>query len=184
MLHIEPNNKLILAYQINFIKLYRANLCYYKAMKKLSFVLILSIFQIPMVIAGHLYPEKFYQKNWCKENHGIMEYKLIDDTRVDCLTKDYAVEFDFATKWAEAIGQSLHYSRMTGKKAGINLIIEDKNDFKYYHRIEPLCKQYDIALWYSEIPKNPPQDDEIEFSADYIIALLVKFIKYLFSFLG
>ena len=150
-------------------------------MKKLSFVLILLLFQVNFALAKHPYPEKFYQQNWCKENGGILEYILIDDTRVDCLTKDYAVEFDFAPKWAEAIGQSLHYARLTGKKPGINLIIEDSNDFKYYHKIEPLCKMYNIALWYSELPKTAPKEDNIGIGIDYIVNIILNFIKQLFN---
>ena len=30
---------------------------------------------------------------------GQIEYVLEDKTRVDCLTEDFAVEFDFASKW-------------------------------------------------------------------------------------
>jgi len=149
-------------------------------MKKLSLIFIIMLFLINYAKAKHLYPEKFYQKNWCKSNNGIMEYKLIDDTRVDCLTKDYAVEFDFAPKWAEAIGQSLHYSRMTGKQAGINLIIEDSNDFKYYNKIVPLCEQYNIKLWYSKKPKTAPENQEVDF-IDYLINLLLSFIKNIFN---
>ena len=150
-------------------------------MKKLSFIFLVLVLQINFANAKHLYPEKYYQKVWCNEQKGMLEYKLIDDTRVDCLTKDYAVEFDFAPKWAEAIGQSLHYSRMTGKKAGINLIIEDENDFKYYHKIEPLCKMYNIELWYSKMPDNPPKEDYSEFSTSAIISYIIKFIKFIFS---
>ena len=146
-------------------------------MKKLLWILIVLVFTFAKADAKHLYPEKFYQQNWCKEHNGILEYKLIDDTRVDCLTKEYAVEFDFAPKWAEAIGQSLHYARMTGKKAGINLIIEDNSDFKYYHKIEPLCKMYNIALWYSEMPKTAPKDDAAQINVDYIFGLIINFIK-------
>ena len=153
-------------------------------MNKLSFVFILAIFMFNFANAKHLYPEKFYQQNWCKEQKGILEYKLIDDTRVDCLTKEYAVEFDFAPKWAEAIGQSLHYARMTGKKAGINLIIETPEDFKHYHRIEPLCKMYNIALWYSEMPKTAQEQDTDEISIDYIFGLIIKFIKYILNLFG
>ena len=153
-------------------------------MKKLSLILVLLLFQVNSAIAKHPYPEKFYQQNWCKEHNGIMEYKLIDDTRVDCLTKDYAVEFDFAQKWAEAIGQSLHYSRMTGKKAGINLIIETSDDFKYYHKIEPLCKMYNIALWYSEMPKDGTNTEEYEFNIEVLFNILLNFIKHLFNLFG
>ena len=125
-------------------------------------------------MAGHLYPEKYYQNVWCKENKGIQEYKLIDDTRVDCLTKTHAVEFDFASKWAESIGQSLHYAMMTNKKAAIVLIIENRNDFKYYNKIKPLCVKYDIALSYIEPPKNAPQYNGIIIDID-------KLLKYLFK---
>lgn len=144
-------------------------------MKKIIYV-FLGLFVLNSAFAKHYLPEKYYQQEWCTKNNGIMEYKLIDDTRVDCLTKDYAVEFDFATKWAEAVGQSLHYSRMTGKKAGINLIIEKPEDFKYYNRIVPLCKMYDISLWYSEKPSNY-EDYSNEISIDYIIKLLIKLIQ-------
>ena len=44
-------------------------------------------------------------------------------------------EVDFAGKWAEAIGQSLHYSRMTGKRAGILLIMLAPKDQKYLERL-------------------------------------------------
>lgn len=106
------------------------------------------------VNAKHLYPEKYYQDIWCKEQKGKTEVKLIDDTRIDCLTKTHAVEFDFASKWAEAIGQSLHYSRMSGKNAGIVLIIEKNSDYKYYNKIKPLCEQYNITLWQMTQPKE------------------------------
>lgn len=93
-----------------------------------------------------------YQYKWCKKWHGQAEYKLPDGTRVDVVTKNYAVEFDFAPKWAEAVGQSLHYGRMTGKKPAIVLIIEKPKDFVYYKRLKPLCNQYGITLWYVKSP--------------------------------
>lgn len=127
------------------------------------------------VYAKHLHPEKYYQNLWCKEQKGITEVKLIDDTRIDCLTKTHAIEFDFASKWAEAIGQSLHYARMSGKNAGIVLIIENKNDYKYYNKIKPLCDEYKITLWQMTPPKNP----QIIRSYDIgdIIELIIKIIK-------
>lgn len=102
------------------------------------------------------YNEAYYQDKWCSVNKGQTEYRLEDYTRVDCLTDTHAVEFDFAKKWAESIGQSLHYARMTGKKAGIVLIIENEKDYRYYERIQPLCKELGIALWaYENIKKAP-----------------------------
>lgn len=102
--------------------------------------------------AAKLYNEAYYQNLWCSRWNGISEYKLPDYTRVDCLTKNYAVEFDFAKKWAEAVGQSLHYGMMTGKKPAIILIIERPKDFVYYNRLKPLCAKYRITLWYMKSP--------------------------------
>lgn len=81
-----------------------------------------------------------------------MEYKLSDKTRVDCITKNYAVEFDFAPKWAEAIGQSLYYGIMTNKKPAIVLILEKPSDFRYYNRVKKISNTLPITLWYVKSP--------------------------------
>ena len=86
--------------------------------------------------AKHLHPERWYQERWCKAHNGIMEYRLSDGTRVDCLTDEYAVEVEFAEKWAEAIGQALYYAAMTGRKPAILLIMErGERDRRYLERI-------------------------------------------------
>ena len=67
---------------------------------------------------------------------------LHDKTRVDCLTHTHAIEFDFAAKWAESIGQALYYAEVTNKKPGIVLIIEDKTkDNKYVKRANTIAKE-------------------------------------------
>lgn len=121
-------------------------------MKKLSFLFITMLFLSNSAYAVRLYNEKYYQNEWCCRWNGRQEVKLSDKTRVDCITKNYAVEFDFAPKWAEALGQSLHYGKMTGKKPAIILIIESKKDFVYYDRLKPLCQEYGITLWYIKSP--------------------------------
>ena len=77
-----------------------------------------------------------------------MEYRLSDRTRVDCLTTTHAIEVEFASKWAESIGQSLFYSIMTGKKAGVYLIIERDKDYKYLKRLEIVAKKYNIDIFH------------------------------------
>ena len=67
-------------------------------------------------------------------------------TRVDCLAKDYAIEFDFAKKWAEAVGQSLYYSKLTGKQPAIVLIMTSITDYRYLKRIERLDKGIKVFL--------------------------------------
>lgn len=96
------------------------------------------------VMAKHKYPEKYYQQKYCV---GEMEVKLADKTRIDCLMDEYAIEFDFANKWAEAIGQSLHYAFMSGKKAGIVLIVENDKQLWQVAIAENLCRKYNIKMW-------------------------------------
>ena len=97
---------------------------------------------------AHCYPEKTYQQHWCKINGGTQEVILFDKERVDCLTKTHAIEFDFAPKWAESIGQALYYSIVTGKTPGIVLIMENpKKDQKYLARVNSVAKKYGISVW-------------------------------------
>ncbi len=109
-------------------------------------VIIFFLLMMP-VFAKHDYSEKYYQNIWCRQNAGVSEYVLQDKTRIDCLTKDYAVEFDFASKWAESVGQSLYYAKMTKKKPAVALIMEQSSDNKYYKRLEVLSKEYNITLF-------------------------------------
>lgn len=90
--------------------------------------------------------EAYYVSQWCRDDFGKREFVLWDNTRVDCLTKDYAIEFDFAKKWAESIGQSLYYAKMTGKKPAVTLILTQLEDYKYVKRIERLDNGIQIFL--------------------------------------
>ena len=91
--------------------------------------------------AKHLYYEKDYQACWCNAKGGQMEYVLPDKARVDCLLPDMAVEFDFAPKWAECIGQALYYGQMTNKVPACVLIMENKKkDCKYLNRLKEATK--------------------------------------------
>lgn len=90
--------------------------------------------------------ESYYQNEWCKPEFGQKEVILWDRTRIDCLTKDYAIEFDFAKKWAESIGQSLYYAKMTGKKPAVVLILTKADDIKYVKRVERVDSNIKIFL--------------------------------------
>lgn len=117
-------------------------------MKKVDIILFLLLFfQIP-ALSAHLHLEKEYQMQWCKSHYGDIEYKLPDSARIDCLTSDYAIEFDFAPKWAESVGQSLYYALCSARKPGIVLIMEDYyRDLKYLKRLQTVAKAYGIAVW-------------------------------------
>ena len=91
--------------------------------------------------------ESYYVNQWCTSDFGRKEAILWDLTRVDCLAKDYAVEFDFAKKWAESIGQALYYSKMTGKKPAVAIIIKNPEERIYINRIkkvDPELKIFEI----------------------------------------
>ena len=90
--------------------------------------------------------EMDYEDEWCTPDFGRKEVILWDMTRVDCMTKDYAIEFDFAKKWAEAIGQSLYYSKLTGKSPAIVLILTSPTDYRYVKRIERLDNGIKVFL--------------------------------------
>ena len=90
--------------------------------------------------------EADYVKAGCT---GIIEYVLPDKTRVDCLTTTHAIEYDWGHKWAEAVGQSLHYAAYTGRRAGIVLITPNA---RHEARLRMLIAHYNlpIDLWIVE----------------------------------
>ena len=99
---------------------------------------------------AHKYPEKAYQHAWCSTQGVIEELKNKDYTRIDCLTKTQAVEFDFAHKWAESIGQALYYGLMSGKRAKVVLILENpQKQIIYYDRVKRLSNVYDFDVEYT-----------------------------------
>lgn len=94
--------------------------------------------------------EKYYQTAICTFMGGQAEYRLPDNTRVDCLTSDYAIEFDFAPKWAESIGQSLYYGLMTGKHPAVVLIIKKPSDMRYLERLKTVAEKHGITVFYTQ----------------------------------
>ena len=110
-------------------------------------ILFLILFLALPISAKHLHLEKEYQKFWCNQQGGITEYKLKDNTRVDCLLSDYAVEVDFAQKVYESIGQALYYGLMTYRQPAVLIIIEDDNCQKYVNRLKIVADKYNIKVW-------------------------------------
>lgn len=97
----------------------------------------------------HIHNESSYQHAWCSQNNGIEEYENDDYTRVDCLTETHSVEFDFANKWAESIGQAEHYALKTGKRGKVVLILENpKQEKVYYYRVKKLGEIHGFDVEY------------------------------------
>lgn len=76
-----------------------------------------------------------------------MEVVLKDRTRVDCLTDEYAIDVDFAKKWAEGIGQSLYYAEMTDRKPAVGLIIDTEKENHFFKRLEMIAEKYQIRVF-------------------------------------
>jgi hypothetical protein len=105
------------------------------------------IFIFPsLLLAKREHPEKWYQELWCRGQGGQIEVVLSDRTRCDCLTANYAIEFDFGSNWAEAIGQSIYYSLQTEKRAGIVLILENMKDRNYWIRLNTTIQHFNLPI--------------------------------------
>ena len=104
---------------------------------------LLLLFRVVVHTAPATADEATYVRQHCL---GEIEVILLDKTRVDCLTDTHAIEYDFGHKWAEAVGQSLHYAANTGRRAGIVLI---KPNDRHYFRLKMLIDHYNlpITLW-------------------------------------
>ena len=80
---------------------------------------------------------------------GEIEHVLPDRTRIDCLTDTHAIEYDWGKKWAESLGQALFYSAMTGKKAGIVLIVNPRTKERFLKRLNKAISDnnLDVDVW-------------------------------------
>lgn len=87
------------------------------------------------------FQEKDYVNKYC---NGYKEFVLSDKTRIDCLTDEYAIEYDYAKKWAESIGQALYYAKKTGKKPAVALILQKPSDIKYVNRVKEAAENITI----------------------------------------
>ena len=115
-------------------------------MKRILFLIVLLLFSVTM-FSQTKQRESYYQKEFAKAIDGEIEYVLEDRTRVDVLTDEYTIEVDFAYKWAESIGQSLHYAKMLDKKAGVLLVVNGDEDHRFVMRLMGVAIKYNITVW-------------------------------------
>ena len=116
-------------------------------MVRLLLILVISLLFLGCSHTTEKYNERHYQTILCDDLGGKMEYVLKDKTRVDCLTNEYAIEVDFAKKWAESIGQSLHYAHMTDRQPAVAIIMDKAKDERYFKRLNALAEKYDIKIF-------------------------------------
>lgn len=83
--------------------------------------------------------EADFQRIWCDQHGAQNGFRLPDGTIADAILNGVIIEIDFAKqKWYEAVGQSLHYSRISGLQPGIVLIVKNKKELKYWHNLVAL----------------------------------------------
>lgn len=95
--------------------------------------------------------ESDYVEKWCAGKGGEVEHKLPDKTRIDCYVRDkFGAEFDWSDKWAEAIGQSLHYAAATQTAPWVVLIRREKTKLETFRRhtarVQNIIKQYELPI--------------------------------------
>lgn len=80
-----------------------------------------------------------------------VEVPVWDGTRCDLLTDEFAIEVDWATKWAEALGQAMYYAIALDRKPAILLLVKDYKDRRYAHRAQAVCSKYGIRMFQERI---------------------------------
>ena len=120
-------------------------------MIRLSMLLmVLLLFTGCVSVSPKKYHERYYQSELCNRLGGEMEYRLQDSSRIDCLTDDYAIEVDFAKKWAEGVGQSLYYAEVSKRKPAVGIIIDLEKERRYLKRLNLMAKRYGIRIFIIE----------------------------------
>lgn len=88
---------------------------------------------ILLLLFGNLAAQK-YESDYIEEINKYFDGSRespVPSGRVDILTKQYAIEVEFADKWKNSIGQSLWYGLQTNKTPGIVLIREEIQQNRY-----------------------------------------------------
>jgi hypothetical protein len=76
-----------------------------------------------------------------------VEVILWDRTRVDLLTPKYAIEVDWARKWAEAIGQATWYGIVTDRQPAVLLLARPGKDDRHLFRATAVCAKLGYRLF-------------------------------------
>jgi hypothetical protein len=85
---------------------------------------------------------------WCQYVAGRLrgsprlEVRLSDGSRCDILTSTHAWEVDFAKKWHEGISQAVLYGKLTGRRAGLILLVNPERDQAFLQRARRTLSQH------------------------------------------
>lgn len=76
--------------------------------------------------------EIVWSKWLAAQKQGQAEVVLVDGSRADIITAEYAYEVEWVKNWQQAIGQSLLYGVLSGRKPAVILLLRDKPTEKIY----------------------------------------------------
>ena len=92
--------------------------------------------------------EAFYAGLFC---YGMdRQVATSEGTIADCVSDTHAIEVDFTPKWAEAIGQSLHYAEQLQRRAGVILVCTNPGlCFAHTNRVRRIVEynELNITIW-------------------------------------
>lgn len=91
--------------------------------------------------------ESDYTKMVKNHFNGISHCKLDCGLIPDVITAKYAIEVDYTHKWAESIGQSLLYAKVTNRKPLIVFIYDKLRDYKQLDLVLSLLRQLAIRVY-------------------------------------
>ena len=116
-------------------------------MKK--FLLLLLVFVTSTANATR--NEDYFTKQWCYQMNplgevGKVQVRMGDGSWADCITQDYAIEFDWGNKFKEGIGQSLNYSYETGKRPGVVLLLKKESDEKHWRQMQNIILKFNLPI--------------------------------------
>jgi hypothetical protein len=100
----------------------------------------------------------------------ILEYRMPDGTRADCLSRMHMIEVEFSENWAESIGQALFYAaythdmRIGPRPPGIILICRQHRDNCTEHaaRLYRVVQDYDLPLTIWDCDLTDPSLDKCQ----------------------
>jgi hypothetical protein len=115
-------------------------------MRRFALVLLI-LLAIPSFSGGRgrQHRESHYRDIFCDKMGGVVEQISPSGTRADCVFSGYAVEVEFADKWAEGIGQALEYGASMGKTPGLVLIV-GRGGERYVRRVREVASAYRLPL--------------------------------------
>lgn len=134
---------------------------------KRAFLLIMLVLFSVSTFSQTKQKEKYYQEAFADLMDGKTRVLLNDRTRVDVLTDTHAIEVDFADEWAESIGQALHYEGMTGKQAGVLLVMKGYQGDESLDKLMGVAAKHGIDVWVWDYLDNTCKKVELKIEYRY-----------------